>query len=128
MDALRKSLDDREWDKFELNVDGETAVRTITKGNVSFSGLSIGGRISEVTLNDATWVALPATALAQRNAISIQNTSTVEIKIQYDNATVGYVGVKVGVGGERFYDVTDAITIYGKSSNGAAIITIEELA
>lgn len=128
MDELRKARLDREQDKFTLNSEGDTAVRGVVEGNFSFSGLRIGGRISEVTLNDSTWVALPTTALANRNSISIQNTSNVEIALQYDNSVATYSGVKVGVGGERFYDLTDAITIYAKSSSGSAIITVEELA
>jgi len=126
--VLRRTISDREWDKFTENSNGDTAVRGVVEGNFSFSGLRIGGRISEVTLNDATWVALPAIPLTDRNAISVQNTSNVEIKIQYDNLVVGYSGVAIGISGERFYDLTDQIIIYGKSSSGSAVITIEELA
>jgi len=126
--VLRRTISDREWDKFTENSNGDTAVRGVVEGNFSFSGLRIGGRISEVTLNDATWVALPAIPLTDRNAISVQNTSNVEIKIQYDNLVVSYSGVAIGISGERFYDLTDQIIIYGKSSSGSAVITIEELA
>lgn len=126
--VLRRTREDREFDKFVANSEGDTAVRGVVEGNFSFSGLRIGGRITEVTLDDSTWAPLPAIALADRNSISIQNTSTVEIAIQYDDSVPTYSGVKIGVGGERFYDITDAIIIYGKSSGGNAVITIEELA
>lgn len=126
--VLRRTISDREYDKFTLNSEGETAVRGIVEGNFSFSGLRIGGRISEVVLDDINWTALPLTALANRNSISIQNISGLEIKIQYDNTTVGYLGVAIAPGGERFYDLTDAIVIYAKASSGTPTIIVEELA
>lgn len=124
----RKSISDREYDKFTADSQGLTAVRGVVEGNFSFSGLRIGGRITEVILNDSTWVALPATALTDRNSISIQNISGTEMKIQYDNTTVGYKGVAIGAGGERFYDLTDAIVIYAKALTGTPTIIVEELA
>ena len=96
-------------------------------GSLTPSGLRVGGLITQVTLNAVTWTALPATPLVQRNAIAIQNISAVEIKLQYDPATVGYVGVVVPVGGERQYDITDTIIIYAKASAGAPIIVVEEI-
>lgn len=91
------------------------------------SGLTIAGRITIVSINNLTWTALPATALANRNAICILNTSAVEIKLQYDNTTIGYVGVPLAVTNQRFYDITDDIIIYAKSSAGTVDITVEEL-
>lgn len=92
----------------------------------SFSGLRIGGRITLVQLNDTTWTPLPAVALANRNALSVQNVTLDEIKLQYNPATVGYVGVRVGSGFERFYDISDAITMYGKSAPGTSPLVIAE--
>lgn len=97
-------------------------------GNLRPSGLTIGGLITEVTLNTATWTALPATALADRNAIAIQNISAVEIKLQYDNTVATYKGVVVPAGSERQYDITDEIVIYAKSQAGNPIIIVEEIA
>lgn len=94
----------------------------------SFSGLTLGGLITSVVLNDVTWTALPLAALANRNAMSIQNVSAIAIKINYDNATVGYVGVTIAPGSERAYDISDTITIYAKSASGTPTIQIEELA
>jgi hypothetical protein len=93
----------------------------------SFSGLRIAGRISEVELNDTTWTALPPTPLSKRNALSIQNTSGVNIKINYNNTEVGYFGVQIATGLERFYDLTDEIQIYAKAQAGTPRIIIEEL-
>jgi hypothetical protein len=102
-------------------------LRTTATGTFTFSGLKNGGKITEVTLNDATWTPLPAAALANRNAIAIQNDSGQDIKINYDNAVVGFIGVKIPNGGERQYDITDGIIQYGKCASGTCNIVIEEL-
>jgi hypothetical protein len=101
---------------------------TIT-GNLKVSGLNIAGRVSLVDIDDTSWTPLPAAALDQRNAIGIQNSSGVEIKLNYDPSTVGYVGVRMGIEAERYYDITDAIIIYAKAAPGAGTVTvtIEEL-
>lgn len=92
------------------------------------SGLIVGGVITEVSLNSSSWTALPSSALSGRNALSIQNRSGTEIKINYDNSVVGYVGIVIPDGGERFYDISDSIVIYAKSSSGTPTVVIEEIA
>ncbi len=112
--------------KFEL-VNG-TFTGSIT-GEVSTSGLKNAGRVTEVEINDATWTALPTTPLTDRNAMSIQNPSGVEIKLNYSNAIVGYVGMPMRENAERFYDIKGTIVIYAKSAPGTGTVTlnIEEL-
>lgn len=90
-------------------------------------GLSIAGKMTPVTLNSATWTALPATPLTNRNAIRIQNQSAIEIKTQYDNTTVGYVGIIVSANGSDAYDIKENIVIYAKSANGTPTVMVEEL-
>ena len=99
-------------------------------GTLKVSGLTIGGRVSVVTINDTTWSPLPLVPLDNRNAIGIQNTAGFEIKLQYDAATVGYVGVKMGIEGERYYDITESIPIYARSApgSGSVQVVIEEIA
>ena len=126
--VLPRTIEGREYTKFDTNVDGETVVRTTATGEFTFSGLKTGGKITEVILNTSTWTALPGTALADRNAISIQNRSGIEIKINYDSGVSGYEGVVIPNNGERFYDITDAIVIYAKATTGTPTINIEELA
>lgn len=99
----------------------------VTRGVVSPSGLRNGGLITSVTLNALTWTALPPTALTGRNAICIQNISAVEIRLQYDNSVVGYEGVTIASGAERFYDITDTIILYAKASAGTPVIVVEEI-
>jgi hypothetical protein len=114
--------------KFGTNDAGDVFVRTSGEGTFSQQGLSTGGRVTEVTLNSSTWTALPATPLANRNAISIQNRTGIEIKVNYSSGVSGYVGMVIPSGGERFYDITDAIIIYAKSTTGTPTINVEELA
>ena len=92
------------------------------------SGLSVGGLVTEVTLNSTTWTALPITPLSGRNAIAIQNKSGTEIKINYSSSVVGYVGMVISNGSERYYDITEDIIIYGKSLSDNPVINVEELA
>lgn len=127
--SLPNNIRDREYTKFDIDEDGNTLVRTSAKGEFTFSGLKTGGKVTEVTLNDTTWTALPGTSLAARNAIAIQNVSADDIKLNYDDGVAGYIGVLITAGGERQYDITDGITVYGKSASGTTpTINIEELA
>lgn len=99
-------------------------------GTLKVSGLTIGGRVSVIDIDDTNWTPLPLAPLANRNAMGIQNSSGVEIKLQYDSTVVGYVGVKMGIEAERYYDITDAIPVYAKAApgSGAVQIIIEEIA
>lgn len=101
----------------------------LVAGNFSStpSGLNIAGRITEVTLNDTTWTALPLAPLTMRNAMRVQNPTSIEIKINYDPLVVGYVGIVVGPSGENYWDITDAIMVYAKSSSGNPVVNIEEI-
>lgn len=97
-------------------------------GELSPSGLKNGGRMLQVTIPDNAWVPLPTTALTGRNAISVQNQSAFEMKVNYDNS-VGYIGAIVAPNGERFWDVTDAIVLYGRAfpGTGSIVILVEEI-
>lgn len=99
---------------------------TVT-GSLQTSGLETAGRITIVALNAVTWTALPATALTGRNAICLQNHSGIQVKLNYDPGIVGYVGIIVNDGGERYYDITDSIPIYAKSQSGTPSVIVEEL-
>jgi hypothetical protein len=96
-------------------------------GTFTPSGLRTGGKVTEVDIDDATWTALPPTALAGRNAVRIQNRTGFEIKTNYDSFAVlpaGYVGMVISDKGEAYYDITDAIPIYAKAASGAGTITL----
>jgi hypothetical protein len=129
--ALPVNINDREQDKFEAGPLGETRVRVSSIGTVTgeftTSGLKIAGRISVVTINDATWTALPLVALTNRNAILIQNQTSVQAKINYDNTEPGYVGIWINGNGELYRDIKDTILIYAKCYTGSIDLVIEEL-
>lgn len=129
MSTLPSALQDREMQKFESVSDGATRVRTSAVGTFSPQGLQVGGRVTEVMINDVTWTALPGTALTARNAISIQNVSGFEMKVNYDPG-VGYIGMLLPNTNERYYDIKDNIVIYGRAVSGAGsvMVTIEEIA
>lgn len=128
-ECLPRTIEDREYQKFTCTTDDQVAVRTNVEGTLQFSGLSIGGKITLVSINDSTWTALPATALANRNGLSIQNVSGQDIYLQYDNTSVtANEWVTVGNNVERYYNITDTIVVYGKASNGTVNVLIEELA
>lgn len=96
-------------------------------GTFSPTGLKNGGRVTEVVINAVTWTQLPAVALTMRNALAIQNYSGQEIKVNYSASVVGYVGVIISDQNERFYDITDAIPIFAKSSSSTVTIIVEEI-
>jgi hypothetical protein len=96
-------------------------------GTFTPSGLKNGGRVSQVTLSSTNWLPLPSSALANRNAINIQNYSGSDIFLNFDNAVAGFNGVLIRDQSERNYDITDNIIIYAKSQVNGAIIVIEEV-
>ena len=99
----------------------------IATGEFSPTGLKVAGLVTIVTIDSTTWTPLPATALSGRNAMCIINTGGVEIKLNYSSSIVGYVGVPLAAGNQRFYDITENMVVYCKASAGSFSITIEEL-
>lgn len=91
------------------------------------SGLTVAGKITVVSLAAGVWTPLPAVPLVDRNALGVQNQSGTEIKLNYDPLTVGYVGILVGAGAERYYDITDDIILYAKPIAGTPSIVVEEI-
>lgn len=133
--ALDQNINTLEKEKFLETSNSETAVRVAIAagsggitGEFTVSGLKIAGKVTVVTVNDATWTAIPTTALANRNAISIINRSGQQVKINYSPSIIGYVGVPIDNGSERFYDISDSIVVYCKSQTGSAELIVEELA
>jgi hypothetical protein len=97
-------------------------------GSVTQAGLNIGGRVTEVILNDTSWTALPPATLAKRNSIQVQNFSGVDIKINYIADNTSDFGVVVRDSSERIYMITEGIILYGRSSQGTVSIIVEEIA
>lgn len=122
--TLPISHEDREYQNF-VEVAG-TPHRRVT-GSFKTSGLTLGGLIKEVIVDDTSWTKVPAAALINRNAVGIQNKSGFKIKYNYDSfeaLPVGYVGWELENGDSTFLDITDGIDIYVKSEAGSGSITI----
>lgn len=112
----------------QVTAAGELKVTTSGFVTSTPSGLKNGGRVTEMTIDDTAWYPIPASPLANRNAISVQNRSGHEIKFNYVNS-VGYIGMVVPDGYERHYDITDAVIIYARAiaGSGTITITVEEI-
>ena len=105
----------------------------VATGIVRMQGLTKGGKVTKVTITDAAWTALPASPLADRNAIAIQNRSGVAVRLNYDytGALPGNDdGMELAGWGERQYDITDQIVVYAKVKSGGGSIEVwcEEIA
>lgn len=125
--ALPEQITTREYQKFEDAGLNKTAVRVT--GTSRPTGLIIGGKITEVTLSDSSWTALPPVALAERNQLNIQNETAFNIKIRYENTEPSYKGVTIASGSERQYAISDSIIIFAKlEPGGSGAILVEELA
>lgn len=132
--VLPTAPQDREYQNF-VEVDG-TPHRRVTGANFSGSftpaGLTVGGKHTEVTINDTSWTKLPPTPQAGRNAIGIQNYTGFEIRLNYDTYNplpAGYEGMRVPNSNEKYYGITDSINIYAKADAGSGnvIVDVEEL-
>ena len=73
---LSPNINEREFDKFGLNKDDETIVKTSASGEFSSSGVKIGWRNIVVSVGD-TAVKLPV--FTDRNASTLHNKSTTDI-------------------------------------------------
>jgi len=137
---LSSNLNTREQDKFTTNSNDETCVRTC--GEAVPSGLANEGKITIVTITDASWTRLVATPLLARRAAAIQatdgegNDSPANILLNYALAVspatppVGTKGSLITAGSEKFYDVNDQVDFWVRvvSGGGSFDIVFEEIA
>jgi len=115
-------------DKYAMDV----AIKEGTiSGTFSSSGLAGPALHSQVTVTDAGWVALPATALTDRQQLNIQNNSDYDIRVRHTNSGA-YTDPAMTIisGGERFYSIQDSLVLYARAEPGAGSVTvdIEEIA
>lgn len=115
----------------KLVVDSSGLLRTkIEQGEMQISGLAVGGRVQIIALDDTAWVALPSSALANRNTIIIQNQSGNGniILLNYDSSASFSEGFRIEDGGYRGTGLTASVTIYGRMLTGSGIACVEEIA
>jgi len=103
-------------------------------GSVSTSGLTTEIKVTTLDITD-TAGALPATALTDRNALSVHNkhaTETLYIgpaTVTADSSTGTTSGWEVGPGAFVSFDITDSIILYGRAESGQTIqVKITEIA
>lgn len=96
-------------------------------GTFTPSGLNTAGKLTQITLNIATWTALPATALTDRNGVGFQNRTSDQVLVGFISGAATTLGWTVDVNGEFFIDVTDAVVIFGLALTGTPTITVMEV-
>ena len=135
---IPNSRDDLELQKFALDEDGRVIVKTSASGTFQTAGLNTDALITEVQTHHHSWVKLNSLAAGQ--GINIQNPSDANsnVKINYvspsqDLSTLnslGYVGIEVLPGQERFYLLKTSggiIDVYAKAKNGSVTLNIEQI-
>jgi len=133
LDIDQLALTDRDYNAFGLDDDSKVARRIIGKGDFTPSGLKTNFRITTMNVT-STATALPVTALANRNSMSIHNLSTTDIlyignsgvTADRNNGTTS--GWEIETQEVFNTDVTDSIVIYGRTSGATIQIKIIELA
>lgn len=133
-DIQDESQNTLEKAKFTNEDDGLVRVRVTSKGTVAPSGLSTAFRITTIDVS-TTATLIPASALTDRNAISILNTSgSTTLYIGPDNSVTAdtVVGTTSGweVGPNEIWhvDITDSISLYGIVAAGTIQVKILEVA
>jgi len=109
----------------KLTIDELGRLRSIS----SVQGLTIGGRVTLVSLSDSAWVELPAVQLSNRNSISIQNQSGNgnAVFMNY-SASAPHEGVRIEDGGFRSLAISGTIKVYARMEIGSGVVAVEELA
>jgi len=115
-------------------VDGTVTIDGTVEGSFSPSGLSQAGRNTTLSVG-TTAVAIPASALTDRNSMLIRNLdATVDLYIGFDTGVTATqtVGTTSGwlVGPNETYnvDIKDDILIYGIVASGSILVQVQEFA
>jgi len=123
-----------------LDSEGDDCIRVC--GESVPQGLANEGRVTMVTVTDASWTRVVATPLVGRRAASTQNTdgfgvdSPASILINYALAVTPAVpptssqGIVIRSGEERFYDVNDQVDFWVRvvAGGGSFDVVFEEIA
>lgn len=112
------------------SIAASVSISGTVSGEFTPSGLRIQGKHSFVTVNSVSWTPLPAVPLTDRNGMSVQNESGIDVRIRYlegiGDAT--WRGSLIpGNGGDRFYNIKDSIVVYAKSASGTPELIVEEI-
>lgn len=93
-------------------------------------GLTIGGLITHVALTAAAWTPLPATPLADRNSILVQNISGNGgvVLWNYSASAPATEGIRIEDGGYKATILSDTIIVYGRMLSGTGTVCVDEVA
>jgi len=80
-------------------------------------GLNKTAYVAEVLINSTTWTLIPVSN-NQRNHLWIQNQSDTEMKLHYNSAQAGYVGMILEQAQSANLDIKPTISIYAKTQSG----------
>lgn len=135
MAPLSHNRDQREFEKFELNSQGETAVNVIGEmtGEFTTSGLKIAMRVTTMNVTSVA-APIPGTALTARNSITIENFSSEIVYVNQtssvtaDRALGTTAGHEIPPGNGFNIDITDDIILHAICVTGPALVKVTELA
>lgn len=135
MAPLSANRDQREFDKFELNSQGETAVNVIGEMSGEFTSTGLKTSMRVTTMNVTSVAApIPAVALSGRNSLSIENYSNETIYVNQtalvtaDRALGTTAGHEIPAGNGFNLDITDDIILHAICATGPALVKVTELA
>lgn len=104
---------------------GRRAAHAKVSGQILIKGASTAGSVTLVSVTNAAWVALPATPLANRNTVLIQNQATsATIVVNFSNTAPATSGIRIGPGGALEIMVSNGIAIYGRNTAAGPAVTI----
>jgi hypothetical protein len=109
---------------------GRRALHALVSGQVTIKGVNTAAKITKQTVTTSGWQALPASPLAGRNTVLVQNQSASDsVLLNYDAGAPSDEGIIIGVGAAKEVMISESLTLYGRSvGSGPAIVMIEELA
>jgi hypothetical protein len=132
----------REFEKFRQTPSGKTVVAVTADtdapmpisgavtGSFSASGLTIGGLITQLSIDASAWYPAPTTALADRNNITVQNISGNGgvVLWNYSGSAPATEGFRIEDGGFKSVAITETIPVFLRMLSGSGTVTVDEVA
>lgn len=105
-------------------------VQGAVTGSFTPTGLTQGGIVTSMSIDDTAWVAAPSSVLLNRNSLSIQNISGNggTVLWNYTASAAATVGWRIEDGGFKSVAVRDTIIVYVRMLSGSGKVIIDEVA
>lgn len=108
---------------------GRRALHVLAQGGVlQIKGVSVEGRIQQLTLSTSAWTPAPATPLQGRNSLIVQNIGNTSVLWNYTDNPAVTIGFRIPAGGFREILITDEVKVYLRAATAAVTVLVEELA